>query len=316
MLPITIDTAFVKENAATFQHVLQQTLSELRQTVRNETQHSEMKFWDFIGQTSVVWDLPRTSDTPNIPTPYTRRKCTLRRANWGEYIDDFDKIQMLKDPTSDTIKAAVAAFNRAFDERILEACAAIVYTGKEGSTAVNSYDVGECRLIEGSGVEVTAGSNFSDTTETGLTLAKIALIGKLMDDASVTQADRHIVANSDQKWYLLGSTKATSADYNGVRALVHGEMDSYLGFKFHFLPSDRFTVNATDTGCYECVAYQKDAVLLSMGKDISTSVDRVPTKTNSVLAQVEMFIGAVRLQGPGIVRILLKKAPGVDFTQS
>jgi len=315
-LPITIDTAFVRQYASAFEQVFQQTQSLLEGTVRKESQSAEMKFWDFVGETSGQWDLPRNSDTPDIPTPYSRRKCVLHRWNWGEYIDNFDKIQMLKDPQSDVIQAAVKAANRAKDERILEAIAAIVYTGKDGTTAVNSYDVGECRLIEGSGVEVTAGSNFSDTVETGLTLVKIATVGKIMDDAGVPESDRHFVANTDQKWYLLGSTKATSADYNGVRALVHGEMNSYLGFNFHWLPSARFTASTTDTGCYECAAYHKSAMMLSMGKEITTTVDVIPTKKNSVLAQCEMYIGAVRLQGPGVVRILLKKSPTLAFDQA
>jgi hypothetical protein len=318
MLPVTIDNAFKREYAATFEHVFQQTMSELRQTVRNEHQEGEMKLWDFVGETSGQWDLPRNSDTPDIPTPYTRRKNVLHRWNWGEYIDTWDKIKALKDPTSDTIKAAVSAANRAFDERVLQAAAAIVYTGKEGSTAVNSYDVGECRLINSDGTEVTAGSNFSAAIEIALKLKTIALIGKLMDDASVPQNDRHIVCNTDQKWYLLGSTKATSADYNGIRALVHGEMNTYLGFTFHWLPSNRFTVSSVEASsdCLECCAYHKSAMLLGMAKDIVTSVDTIPTKKNSVLAQAEMFVGAVRLQGPGVVRFLLKKSPTLDFAQT
>lgn len=316
-LPVTVDETFKRTYAATLTHLFQQTASELRPTVRNEPQEGEMKMWDFIGETSGQEDLPRGAEVPDIPSPYSRRKNTLHKWNKGEMIYEFDKLRMLLDPTSDINKATIAAANRWVDEKILQAVAAIVYTGKEGGTAVNSYDIGECRLIDGDGTEVAAGSNFSDTIQTGLTLAKIALIGNLMDDASVPQGNRHLVANTDQKWYLLGSTKATSADYASVRALTYGEINSYLGFTFHWLPSARFTENATDTGCYECCAYQRDAVLLGVGKDIQTSVDRMPKYgPNAHFAQAEVFAGAVRLQGPGVVRILLKKAPGVDFTQS
>lgn len=317
-LPITIDTAFKRTYSEVFEYLFQQTTSELRMCVRNEFQEGEMKLWDFVGPTSVVWDLPRNSDTPNIPTPYSRRKNVLHRANWGEYIDTWDKIKMLKDPTSDTIKMAVASLNRAIDERILQALYAVVYTGKDGDTAVNPYDLGECRLMESTGVEVTAGSNFTNVTSTGLTLAKIALAGKLMDEASVPQNDRYIVANTDQKWYLLGSTKVTNSDYNTVKALVNGQLDTYMGFTFKWLPSDRFEANSvnTTTPAWNCAAFQKSAVLLGMNKDITTTIDTIPQKTNSVLAQAEMFVGAVRLQGPGVILMPLLKAPTMDFSQS
>lgn len=318
MLP-TIDEIFKRQYSDVFLYLYQQGVSELRPTIRSEPQDGEMKFWDFIGPTGIQEDLARGANTPDIPTQYTRRKNVLHKANWGEMFYEFDKIQALKDPTNPCIMNAIKAFNRWYDEKILQAIAAIVYTGKEGTTAINSYDVGECRLINGDGTLVTAGSNFSGTTETGLTLAKLGLIKKLMDDASVPPTDRHLVANFDQATYLLGSTKATSTDFstlNAIQGLANGEMKTYMGFTFHWLPSDRFTANATDTGCYECAAYHKDAVLLGMGKELTTSVDRIPEKTNGVLAQAETFAGAVRLHGPGVVRILLKKEPGVDFTQS
>ena len=317
-LPISIDTTFKRTYSATFETVFQQTVAELRGTVRNEFQEGEVKLWDFVGPTSVQWDLPRNSDTPNIPTPYSRRKSVLHRANWGEYIDTWDKIKMLKDPTSDTIKMAIAAFNRAQDERILQAAYATVYTGKDGDTAVLPYDIGECRLIQSTGVEIAAGTNFTDSTSIGLTLATVALAGKIMDDASIPKNDRYIVANTDQKWYMLGSAKVTNSDYNTVKALANGQLDTYMGFTFKWLPSDRFETNSvnTTTPAYNCVAYQKSAMLLAMNKDITTTVDTIPQKTNSVLAQAEMFIGSVRLQGPGVILMPLLKAPAMNFAQA
>jgi hypothetical protein len=317
-LPISIDTTFKRTYASNFEYLFQQMVQELGGTVRTEFQEGEMKMWDFVGPTSGQWDLPRNSDTPNIPTPYSRRKAVLHRWNWGEYIDTWDKIKMLKDPTNDTMKMAVAAANRAKDERILQAAYATAYTGKDGDVAVLPYAIGECRLMESTGVEVTAGSNFTNVTSTGLTLAKVALAGKLMDDASVPKEDRYIVANTDQKWYMLGSAKTTNYDYAAVKALANGQIDSYLGFTFKWLPSDRFDTNSvcTTTPAYNCVAYQKQSMLLTMNKDITTSVDTIPTKTNSILAQAEMFVGAVRLQGAGVILMPLLKAPALDFTQA
>jgi hypothetical protein len=311
-----ITEAFVRQYSDTFMHVYQQMTSELEGTVRNETQQAEFKFWDFIGKTSVQWDRARGSKTPRISTPHSRRRCSMRVATWADTTGDMDKIQAMKDPTSDYIKAGVAAMQRAKDERILEGLGAIAYTGKEGNIAINHYDIGECRVVLGDGTFATEGAIETGTTETGLTLAKIAACGKFMDNASVPQSDRYIVANTDQKWYLIGSTKVTNSDYAAVKALVNGQINTYLGFTFKWLPSDRFAVNTVDTGCYDCFAYQRDAILLTKGKDITTRVSELPDENYDVQAFAEMMIGAVRLQGPGVVKLLLKKDPAMDFAQA
>ena len=309
-----ITEAFQKQYSDSFIQVYQQTQSMLEGTVRKDSQQAEFKFWDFIGQTSGNWDRASQSDTQYISTPHTRRGNKQRVWTWAELTDDIDVIQALKDPTSDYIKAAVAAANRAKDERILERLGASVLTGKDGTTTVNYYDVGECRVMNGDGALATAGSAEAGSSETGLTLEKIAKIGSIFDNASIPATDRHIVCNTDQKWALLGSTKVSSSDYNTVKALTTGELDTYMGFKYHFLPADRFAVNATDTACYDCFAYHKDAVLMTTGKDLTTRVTEMATKNYAVQAFAEMFIGAVRLQGPGVMKVLLAKSPTFSYT--
>lgn len=311
-----ITTAFKKGFADNFDMLYQQRESKLGMCVRRETQNSEAKFFDFVGETGVQWDPPRHGDTPQIDTPHTRRKVTMHNAVWADKIDKADEVQAITDPTSAYTNAGVAAMHRAKDERILEALGAIAYTGKEGTTAINHYDAGECRVINGIGTLMDPGDIETTSEETGLTLAKIGLIGDLMDDASVPEMGRYIVANSRQKWYLLGSTKATSSDYNTIRALVNGEINSYLGFTFIWLPSDRFTENAVDSGCYDCYGFHRDSVILTTGIDLTTEVDRLPTKNYSVQVFAQMMIGATRLQGPGVVKILLDKDPALDFTLS
>jgi len=311
-----ITAAFAKQYSASFELLYQQMQSKLENTVRKETQEAEVKFWDFIGEVSPVWDLARHADTPQIDTPHSRRALKLHSAEWADLVDEDDKIQSLKDPTSDYLRVAVAAMNRAKDERILQALGAAVLTGKEGTTSVNFYAAGESRVISGDGTLVAAGSNDAGSTETGLTLAKIALVKQLMDDADVPAEGRTFVANFQNGNYLLGSTKATSMDYAGVKALVRGEIDTYLGFHFIWMPSGRLTISATDTGCYDCFAYHRDAVLMATAKDITTKIDTLPTKRYSVQPYAKMRIGAVRLQGPGVVKIMLDKDPAADFSQA
>lgn len=301
-----VTTAFRKEYSDSFMITYQQMQSFLRSSVRNETQNSEEKFWDFIGRTSAIKDRARGSKTQHISTPHSRRRCTLHSYTWSDTTSDLDKIQMMKDPNSDYLKVGVAAMARGLDEEVLAALGGTAYTGKAGTTAVNNYDVGECRLVDGDGSIVTAGSDHSDTTETALTIAKLATLGELMDDASVPQEGRYLVTNPYNKWQLLQDTKVGSSDYNKVKALVNGEIMDFMGFQFIFMPTERFTVNATDTGCIECYAWQRDAMLLAMAKDVTTKVDPLPDENYDIQAWAETFYGATRLQGPGVIEILLK----------
>ena len=311
-----ITEAFKNQYAAAFALKYQQTQSVLEGTVRKEDQQGEVKFWDYIGEVAPVWDLPRHADTPQIDTPHSRRACKLHSAEWADLIDEDDKIQTLVDPAGDYIRVAVAAMNRAKDERILEALGGSVLTGKAGTTTVLFYDAGESRVIDGIGALIAAGSDAAAQTETGLTIDKIGLAGLLLDEASVPMDGRTLVANSWNKTYLLGSTKVTSADYATVKALTNGEINTFMGFTFKWLPTARFANHAVDVSAIECFAFHRDAVLLATAKDVETKVDTLPTKRYSVQPYAKMRIGATRLQGPGVVKLVLASSPTLDFTQA
>lgn len=302
-----VTTAFRKEFSDSFMITYQQMNPFLRGAVRTESQSSEEKFWDFIGRTSALKNRVRKAKTQHIDTPHTRRKCSLNSYTWSDTTSDLDKIQMMKDPTSDYLKVGVAALHRGLDEEILAAMGGIAYAGKGGTVAINNYDIGESRLIAGDGAVVTAGAVHTNTTATALTIAKIATIGELLDDASVPQDGRYLVCNPYNKWQLLQDTKIGSADYNKIKALYAGDIADFMGFQFIWMPSERFTVNSAETDCIECYAWQRDAVLLAMAKDVTTKVDPLPDENYDIQAWAETFYGATRLQGPGVVEILLKK---------
>lgn len=301
-----VTTAFRKEYSDSFMLTYQQMSPLLKAAVRNETQNGEEKFWDFIGRTSAIKNRARGSKTQHISTPHTRRRCTLNSYTWSDTTSDLDKINMMKDPNSDYLKVGVAALNRGSDEEVLAAMGGIAYAGKGGTVSINNYDLGECRLISGDGAIVAAGSDHSNTTATAITVAKLALCGELMDDASVPSEGRYITMNSYNKWQLLQDTKVGSMDYNKVKALYAGEIADFMGFQFIFLPTERYTVNSAETDCIECYAWQRDAVLMATAKDVTTKVDPLPDENYDIQAFAEAFYGATRLQGPGVVEILLK----------
>ena len=305
-----VTTSFQREYTDAFMILYQQLSPYLRSAVRNETQSGEEKFWDFIGRTSAIKNRARGSKTQHISTPHSRRRCTLNSYTWSDTTSDLDKIQMMKDPNSDYLKVGVGAIHRGGDEELLAAMGGTAYAGKGGTVAINNYDVGESRLIDADGAVVAAGSDHSDTTQTAITIAKLATCGELLDDASVPQEGRYITMNPYNKWQLLQDTTIGSDDYNKIKTMYAGEITNFMGFQFIFMPTERFTVNATDTAAIECYAWQRDAVLLATAKEVTTKVDPLPDENYDIQAFAEAFYGATRLQGPGVIEILLQTASG------
>lgn len=312
-----LDQTFIKEYERSFNQVFQQKESMLKNTVRNEPQASEKQRFTFIEPTSGIVDRARQSDSPNIPTSHKMRWSSLHSWTWSELVDDLDIIKTLTDPSSEYLNNAINAENRWEDERLLAAIYEDVYYGKEGTSAYSWYDVAECVGLNGDGTRTTAGSTFTNTTETGLTLAKIATIGVIMGNNSVPASDRHIVVNEDQKWYLLGHARATSADYvPSVTALVNGQLpnDYFMGFRFHWLPTDRFTYDATDTGAIKCAAYHRGSVLRTYSGGLKTEIAKESGKNFNVRVWAEAVAGGARLQGKGIVPFLLDPDPAMSFS--
>ena len=309
-----ITEAFKREYDNTFRMVYQDSEFELEGAVLHETQQAEFKSWDFLGQTAGVWDRASNSHTTHVQTPHSRRGNKQRPWTWSDMSDDIDKIQALVDPTSQYIRNMVAAANRAKTERVLERMGATVLTGKDLTTVVNLYDAGESRVMQGDGTFAAAGAVPADTAATTITLAKIAGVGLMMDQASIPKTDRHWALPVDNLWVLLGLAKVTSIDYNTQKVLTTGTLDNFMGFKFHFLPLDRFETDVTETDCTRAYAWHRDAVLMTTGKDLVTKVDTMPDYNYSTQIFAEMYLGALRMQGPGVIQVKLLTAPTLTYT--
>ena len=58
---------------------------------------------------------------------------------------------------------------------------------------------------------------------------------RLLDKSNVPPEGRHIVIHANNLANLLSETAVTSSDFNSVKALVQGELNTFLGFTFHVL---------------------------------------------------------------------------------
>lgn len=306
-MSVQITTAFVDQFKANILLLSQQKESVLRQVCRMEDVTGDTMYVERIGATEAQLIADRHGDTPQIDTPHSRRKLTMADYNWADLIDTLDRLKMLIDPQSTYAQNAVMAFNRSIDDVIITALGGAAYGGHAGGTTINHYDIGECGIILSSGVVSTTGAEPADATATGLTVAKLLTCKQLLDDAEIDPArQRYVVTNPYNINQLLNTTEVKSSDYNTVKALAMGQINSFMGF--NFLMSTRLQADATDTDSTNCYAFAQDAIVLAISKEPTVRISERDDKNYSTQVYVEMSIGATRVEGPAVVQILLDTA--------
>jgi hypothetical protein len=200
---------------------------------------------------------------------------------------------------------------RLVDKWIYEGLGGYAYAGKRGLTQIANYDVGECALIAGDGTAVTAGSDHSNTTATALTAAKMEGVKTLFTNSHVPYEDRHMLVNEYNVMQLMRDNSLSTEEKIALRNIKEGKVERFMSFNFHVMADDFFTVNTAETDCIECYAWQKKAMIHSKGRGRRAPevfFGRRPDKNYMKQFWAQMYGGAWRLRGPGVVEILLKKS--------
>ncbi len=291
----------------------------LRQICESKGVTGSMFYGDRLKGSNTVRRTARHSPSPYTPNQHDRRRGWVYDDEWGDFLDRQDEPKTMIDYKGKYPTLCTNAFNRTENSIVIEALGGAAYgiqqasspSGTETLTTVNNYDDGECRLISGSGALVTAGSNHSDTTATALTVAKLALCGQLLDEAGFTEDNglglpRYFLANHYNKWQLLQTTEVKSIDYNTVKALAEGKIDTFMGFKF--LWTEGLATDATETDCINAYACVQGAIALGVGQEIQTNVWQRPDYSGAWYLYGSASKGATRQEGPGVIEINLKKA--------
>ena len=286
-MSINITTSFVEQYSSNVNLLSQQMGSKLRGSVDEESIVGKNAFFEQIGSTAAILKTSRHCDTPQIDTPHSRRRVSLSDYEWADLIDDQDKVRALVDPTSAYAKNAAAAMNRAMDDVIITALAGSASSGVAGATSVVLPST-----------QKFATSNQSD----GLTIAKLLGAKKNLDNNDVDPSrKRYIVCGPQQVADLLAVTQVTSSDFNTVKALAQGDINTFLGFEF--IMSNRLSFDATNTDDRLIYAYTEDAVKLAIGSDIKAEISQRADKSYATQVYYAMSLGAVRLEEKAVFQI-------------
>ena len=283
-----ITTAFVQQYSNNVQMLSQQKGSLLRSAVDVETVVGKNAFFDQVGSALAVKRTTRHADTPQMDTPHARRRVSLVDYEYADLIDNQDKIRTLIDPTSAYASAAAYALGRAQDDEIIAALSGTAFTGETGSTST----------------PLPSSQKITESGTAGLTIAKLRSAKEILDAASVDPSiARYIAVSPKQITDLLGTTEVTSSDFNSVKALANGEVNSFLGF--NFIVSNRLTSASSKR---LCLVWAMDGCKMAIGQDLMTRIDERSDKGYAHQVYVCQSIGATRMEEDKVVTIQAHEA--------
>lgn len=278
-----VTTAFVQQYTDNIRQLVQQKGSKLRETVLVDPNFvGEYKFYDQLGASSMEEKTSRHQDTPSIDPDHNRRRLSKRDFVHNVLLDTEDQLNMIVDPKSSYSLSAMMAAGRQIDDVIIEAFDATAYTGKTGSTS-----------------QSFTAANIVASGSTGMTKAKLLSAKLILDDNDVEEDERFCVCAPTQINDLLDTTEVASSDYNTVKALVQGELNTWLGFTFKKIT--RLDTNDSDER--ECYVYHRYAMQLGIQKEPTGRIDQRPDKNYAWQVYLSMSLNATRLEEERIAEI-------------
>ena len=272
----TLPVAFIASFDADVKHAYQDR-PKLRDTVRVKSGvvGSTHRF-PKLGAGIATRRTPQADVVP-MNLQHTNATAVLEDWNAAEYTDVFDEGNTNISERQELAMSIAKAIGRREDQLIIDALDATATTLTVGT------DVGGV----GSGLNVT----------------KLRRIGRLLGDNGVGEDEQITYAGSYfGRETLLGEEQATSADYNSVRALVNGEINSFLGMSFRWL-AQRAEGGLDKTGAIRTsFAYARTAVGHAVGLDQRMEINYIPTKT-SWLANMLFSAGSKEIDAGGVVEV-------------
>jgi hypothetical protein len=293
-----INRAFVDQFQANVWMLAQQMNSRLRNTVTVEPVRGEFAFFDQIGQVDPVEITSRHADGQITEVPHGRRRLASVPWAMNEIVDRQDTNRMLQDPSSSYVRAFAAGMARQMDRTILQGMFATAATGRSGETGV---PLPTSQIVPVDYVE--SGSN----TNSSLTVAKLRRARELLLDAGADENDGGMFIACRQREInsLLRDTTVSSADFNTVRALVNGEVNSFMGFTFVVVSHRAVNpiMQFDSSGNARVAAYCRTALTFGINEEPFTTVLPDPAKNANNRVIMTAQFGSVRMEEERVVDI-------------
>jgi len=240
---------------------------------RSNVEGNQVKF-PKIGKGTATVRVPQTDVTP-LNVTYSQVTATMSDYIAAEYSDIFNQAKVNFDERRELVTVVGSAISRRMDQIVIDALNAA------SSPSTVGTDIG--------GV----GSNMN--------LAKLLAAKKALDTKNVPSEGRVMLIHANGLSSLLDETELTSSDFASVKALVQGEIDTFLGFRFVTL-GDRDEGGLPLPSTRTCFAFHRDAVGMGIGMNQSSEINYVAEKTSFLVSSM-FSAGAVAIDDEGIVKI-------------
>ena len=238
-----------------------------------------------LGKGSATARIPQTDVTP-LNVTYSQVTATMEDYNAAEYSDIFHQAKVNFDERSELVQVVSKAIGRRMDQLIIDALDAEA----SPSTVANTV--------------VTSGS----ATASNLNVGKLIAAKKALDANNVPFDDRHIVIHANNLAGLLGDERAVSGDFASIKALVSGEINTFLGFNFHVIGDrDEGGLAIDGSSDRKVFAFHRSALGMAVNMAQKTEINYIPEKT-SFLVNSMFSAGAISIDGEGIVEITCRES--------
>lgn len=152
-------------------------------------------------------------------------------------------------------------------------------------------------------IDALTSANTATLTAQTIDLGEFIKAKTALDKKNVPHEDRTCLIHAEHLAKLLELATVTSSDYHTVKALVSGELNTYLGMKIVCI-GDRSEGglprhDADPSTWVDMYAWHKNAIGLGTAMDMTTKIDYVPEKTSYLVASM-FSAGAVGIDPDGI----------------
>jgi len=240
---------------------------------RTNVEGNQVKF-PKIGKGTATVRVPQTDVTP-LNVTYSQVTATMSDYIAAEYSDIFSQQKVNFDERRELVQVVGAAIGRRMDQLTIDALAS-------------------------SGTSLTVATSIGGAG-TNMNIEKLIEAKKLLDAGNVPMEGRCMLIHANTLAGLLGETQVTSADFASVKALVQGDIDTFMGFKFVTL-GDRDEGGLPKPSTRTCFAFHRDAIGMGIGMNQKSEINYVPEKTSFLVSSM-FSAGAVAIDAEGIVAI-------------
>lgn len=257
-----------------------QAQAMLRGTCRTRTgvQGNTVKF-PKIGKGVATPRIPQTDVTP-LNVTYSQVTANMSDYIASEYSDIFHQSHINFDERRELVEVVSKAIARRMDQIVIDALNA-----SSGASTVATSVGG-------------ASSNMN--------IDKLRATAKAMNEKNVPSEGRYLLMHASQLDALLGETETTSSDFASVKALVRGEINSFMGFNILTM-GDRDEGGIPKPSTRTCFAWHKDSLGYAESMAQKSEINYVPEKTSFLVSSM-FSAGAVAIDDEGIVKISCTEA--------